>query len=117
MKKLVRACVEALVMVAAVIAIVGGMIAFVAAAAVVAQKVSVWLFPALVLGAYLVFVAFCYVLQKGGKKREVSSVGNDNPSPGSTGSVVKLTDETVATAILESKRRYADRPPDGYKGP
>jgi hypothetical protein len=104
--RLVKACVEALAMTAAIVAIVGGILGFVIFAAAASQVIGVWLFPITILGAYLIFVGALYSFhKKGGKKREIPNVARDDTKPGGGGSVVKLDDVTVATAIREAKHR------------
>lgn len=96
-------------MVTAVISIVGGVVAFVALAAVAAEKIGVWVFPTVILGAYLIFVAVCYELNKKEvKKHEVSDVGTNSSNSSSTGGVVKLNDLTVSRAIQEARARDED---------
>lgn len=64
------------------------------------------LWPSVVLVVlYILCVLFARTKSRAVKKREVSSVGSNNPVSGSTGSVVKLNDETVATAILNARER------------
>jgi hypothetical protein len=106
--KLVKACVEALAILAAVVAIVGGVLGFVIFSAAASQVVGVWLFPVTILGAYLIFVAAVYGFhRKGGKKREeVPNVARDDTKSSGGSSVVKLDDVTVATAIREAKHRH-----------
>jgi fatty acid desaturase len=108
--KLIKACVEALAILAAVVAIVGGILGFVIFAAAASQVVGVWLFPVTILGAYLIFVAALYNFhRKGVNKSEVSNVARDNTKPSGSSSVVKLDDLTVATAIREAKQRERTR--------
>jgi membrane protein implicated in regulation of membrane protease activity len=107
--KWLKACVEGFAILAITLTIVGGIVAFVAFAAAAAQIIGVWVFPTVIGGAYLLFVTVIYLLKhKVVKKREVPSVGTNNPSSGGPSGVVKLRDDTVATAILEAKQRERD---------
>lgn len=73
---------------------------------------------ATVLIGYAAFIVYrIYKPRKKVKRNDSRTEAVPSSGNGGTSSVVKLNDLTVSRAIQESRARYADVPPDGYKGP
>lgn len=109
MRPLLKAAVEGLIIMAAVVAIVGEMVAFVVTATVAAEKLGVWVFPSLILGAYVLYViaTWAYYRRKEVKRNDMAPEAVPGPPSSRPSSVVKLDDLTVSRAIQEAnERRY-----------